>query len=174
MNSDEKNIPEGADSQEPENIEKKLEICTKEREEYLDGWKRAKADLINYKKEEAARVENIVKFANEAILYDAISVLDSFEVGIAALEKSTEAQRGMKLIMMQLEEILKRHGLESINAPPGTDFDPSRHEAIGEIESEFPEGAIAEEVKRGYSLGGKIIRPVKVKLSKGAKSKIEK
>lgn len=174
MDIDKRNIPADAVPQGSEDVEKDFETCRKEREEYLDGWKRAKADLANYKKEEAERVGKIVKFANEALLHDAISVLDSFEVGIVALEKHEEAQKGMKLIMMQLEEVLRRHGLEPINAPPGADFDPARHEAIGETESEFPEGVVAEETKRGYFLGGKIIRPAKVKLSKGTKPKTEK
>jgi len=55
----------------PEELDE-LAKCQKEKDEYLDGWKRAKADLINYKKDEAQRFENIVKFANESLIRDLI------------------------------------------------------------------------------------------------------
>ena len=58
--------------------------CQKERDEYLDGWKRAKADLINYKKDEAKRFETIIKFSQEAIIRDLINILDSFDLAILA------------------------------------------------------------------------------------------
>lgn len=151
-----------------ENIQEKLDECQKQCGEYLEGWKRAKADFINYKNDEAVRMENIVKFGNESFLYDLLSVLDSLDVGIMTLEKDTDAHKGMKLIHMQLEDVMKRHGLELINAPPGTKFNPAYHEAIEEIESDMPEGTIAEEVKRGYALHGKVIRPSKVKIAKKA------
>jgi len=59
-----------------------LKMCLKDKEEYLSGWKRAKADLENYKREEASRVEMLVKFANVTLLKDLLAVMDSFDLAI--------------------------------------------------------------------------------------------
>lgn len=158
-------IPQETDASSDDTL-KALEECGKQRDEYLDGWKRAKADLINYKKDEMSRMEHAVKFGNEAILYDMLAVLDSFDIGIATLEKNSDAHKGMTLIRMQCEDIMRRYGLMPIDAPPGTVFDPRRHEAIEEVSSDLPPGAITEEVKRGYELHGKVLRPSKVKIAK--------
>ncbi len=151
-----------------ENKESELEECKKKCDEYLDGWKRAKADFINYKKEENERISEVVKFSNESILSDLITVLDSFNLGIS-LGSDEVAKKGMTLIQTQMEDILKRYGLEKVFVSRGGTFDPKTQEAIGEIESEYPEGSVAEEIEKGYSLNGKIIRPIKVKLSKEKK-----
>jgi molecular chaperone GrpE len=150
----------------PESGDNELAVCKKQCDEYLDGWKRTKADFINYKNDETARMRDLLKFGNESLLYDILPVFDSFDMGMAALKEDSEVKKGIKLICAQLEDIVKRHGLEPIEAPPGTPFDPARHEAIGETVSDIPEGMIAEETKRGYALHGKILRPAKVKIAK--------
>lgn len=144
----------------------KREQCEKLRDEYLDGWKRAKADLINYKKEEAQRIEQFIKFSNEQILQELVSVLDSFDLGMAALKDNDEALAGVRLIKNQFEDLLKRYGLECIEVKAGDTFDPSRHEAVGEEESEKPPNVVVKEVGRGYTLHDKVIRPARVKVSK--------
>lgn len=149
-------------------FEKEIEECKKQRDEYLEGWKRAKADFINYKKEEMERVSELIKFGNESLLHDIIAVLDSFHLGIS-LGNDETAKKGMALIKTQLEDILKRYGLEKMSIARGSPFDPKMQEAIDEIESEYPEGSVAEEIEKGYSLNGKVLRPIKVKLSKKKK-----
>lgn len=145
-----------------------LDQCKREREEYLDGWRRAKADLINFKKEEAERLSALLRTGNENIIRDLITVLDSFDLGIIATGESNPAvMKGMVLIKTQLEDILKRHGLEKIAVTKGEMFDPAKHEAIGEMDSEYPEGAVAEEVERGYRLYDRVIRAARVRVSKG-------
>lgn len=154
--------------QSEENKKEKDELlkCQKEREEYLDGWKRAKAELLNYKKDEAQRFEQIIKLANEDLIKDLLVVLDSFDLGLAALEKEGLAQKGMYLIRYQLEDILKSHGLEPISVSEGQPFNPATQEAIAEVESDKPSGTVIEEVEKGYLLNGQIIRPARVKVSK--------
>lgn len=144
----------------------KREQCEKLRDEYLDGWKRAKADLINYKKEEAQRIEQFIKFSNEQILQELVSVLDSFDLGMAALKDNDEALAGVRLIKNQFEDLLKRYGLEHIEVKVGDEFNPSCHEAVGEEESEKPPNVVVKEVGRGYTLHDKVIRPARVKVSK--------
>ncbi|TSC52239.1 MAG: molecular chaperone GrpE [Parcubacteria group bacterium LiPW_41] len=150
--------------------EKELDIETiqKERNEYLEGWKRAKADFINYKNEETERTKRFSAITKEMIVADILPVLDSFELGIMS-SKDEQSKKGMELIRMQLEEVLRRNGLEKINASPGDQFNPLYHEAIGEKESEYAEGTIAEEVGIGYTLDGRIVRPTRVKISKESK-----
>ncbi len=150
-----------------EELETALAACEKMRDEYLDGWKRAKADFVNYQKDEAARAETLAKFANEVILSDLLHVLDSFDLGLATVDEKDPARKGMELIRGQLEEALRRHGVERVQVKPGDAFDPARHEAVGEAVSGVPPGAIAEEMGAGYLLHGKLVRPVRVKLSKG-------
>ena len=137
----------------------------KERREYLEGWQRAKADFINYKKDEGKRAEELLQFAAGSLVQELLVVLDSFD--LAMMEKTGGAdERGILLIRAQLEDILKRHGLEAITAVPGNAFDPERHEAIGEEESPAPEGTIASILQKGYTLRGRLIRPARVKISK--------
>lgn len=145
-----------------------LDQCARERDEYLDGWRRAKADLINFKKDEAERLSALLRTGNENIIRDLITVLDSFDLGIIATGESNPAvMKGMVLIKTQLEDVLKRHGLEKMVVTKGEMFDPAKHEAIGEMNSEYPDGAVAEEVERGYVLYGKVIRAARVRVSKG-------
>src|SRR3989338_3219172 len=151
--------------------EKKKEIdevlkCQKERDEYLDGWKRAKADLINYKKDEAKRFETIIKFSQEAIVRDLINILDSFDLAILALEREDKAEKGIYLIKSQLEDNLKKYGLEKVIVSVNQPFDPNLQEAIVAIESDKPSGTIVEEIEKGYLLNGKLIRPARVKVAK--------
>ncbi len=143
-----------------------LEKCKKEREEYLNGWKRAKADLINYKKDETKRFEIMIKFSNESLVRDLIVVLDSFDLALAVLEKEGKAEKGIYLIRAQMEDILKQNGLERIIISVGQQFDPSLQEAIASIESDKPSGIIVEEVERGYMFHGKLVRSARVKVSK--------
>ena len=145
-----------------------LSKCQKERDDYLDGWKRAKADLINYKKDEAKRFEAIVKFSNEALIKELINVLDSFDLALVALEveEDKKTQKGLYLIRQQLEDILRQNGLERIIVSVGQSFDPALQEAVATIELDKPSGTIIEEVERGYLLNGRLIRPARVKVAK--------
>ncbi|TSA46455.1 nucleotide exchange factor GrpE [bacterium] len=144
-----------------------MEKLQKERDEYLDGWKRAKADLINYKKEEVGRLENFAKFSNEVIISDLTSVLDSFELGLSMITENDPARKGVIIIKSQLEDLLRKHGLERIQVKRGSPLDTNLEEAVGEINAAEPPGTIAEEVSSGFKLHGKVIRPARVKISKG-------
>ena len=144
----------------------KLMQLEKERDEYLNGWKRAKADFINYQKDESKRLEEFAKFAATGIIEDIVPVLDSFDLAIAMMEKQGSAEKGVHMIRSQLEDVLRKQGLERIPFVPGAPFDPRMHESVGEMESVHPPGTIAEEAERGYRLGGRVIRPARVKLAK--------
>lgn len=146
--------------------EQKINNDTDKAEEYLNGWKRAKADLINYQKDEQKRFEEFAKFANISIIKDLVSSLDNLNLAIAALEKQGPVDKGIYMIRSQIADTLKRHGLEAMAIEVGVVFDPSVHEAVGEMESHYPPGAIAEVLEKGYILNGQVIRPARVKISK--------
>ncbi|MDP3999139.1 MAG: nucleotide exchange factor GrpE [bacterium] len=161
------------DNQKPQvNIEdlvKELEQCKKEKEEYLNGWKRAKADFINYQKDETKRIDEVMKFSNEMLIRELLPVLDSFQLSLSVMaspaREDAGARRGVEIIQSQFEDILKKHGLEPIKAL-GSKFDPSLHEAVEEAESDKESGTVIEELTRGWKLHGRVIRPARVKIAK--------
>ncbi|MBI4114492.1 MAG: nucleotide exchange factor GrpE [Candidatus Niyogibacteria bacterium] len=144
---------------------KELASCRKEKQEYLEGWQRAKADLINYKKDESRRNELIAKFASEDMVYDILPVLDNFDLALQH-DMSDDVRRGITMIRSQFEDALKRRGVEAIVVQLGESFDITKHESVGEMESAVPEGTIAEELQKGFMMHGKVIRASKVKLAK--------
>ncbi len=184
QNDQQKQAPEPQAAADPSSFAQasadKFAACAKERDEYLAGWKRAKADLINYQRDEQKRFEEFASFAVGDLLRDLIPVLDSFNLAISMMEReerlnaatasperpSDGRSRGIYMLRSQLEDVLKRRGLEPIGASPGDPFDPSRHEAVAEVESTHPPGSIAEVVEQGYQLGGKVIRAARVKVAK--------
>jgi len=143
-------------------IKKILKQCQKEKEEYLAGWQRAKADLINYKREQEQKISDYYKFANEGFISEILPVLDSFEL---ALKHTKEKRKREEILQLynQLLNILKSNGVEEIKAL-GEKFNPEFHEAIGEIKGE--RGIVIEETQKGYFLNKKVVRPSKVKIGK--------
>lgn len=140
--------------------------CRGEKQEYLDGWQRAKAEFINYKKDEGKRMEEMGQFVRIRLVENFLPVLDSFDLALGE-GIGKEVEQGIMLIRSQLEDILKKHGLEATVVMPGEAFDPERHESIGEAGSGFPPGVIAEVSQKGYMIRGRLIRPARVKLSSG-------
>jgi len=133
-------------------------------EEYLDGWKRAKADFLNYQKEEIKRLEQISQFANEDMVKELLTVLDSFDLALANVKK--EEIEGIELIKSQLEKVLEKNGLQRLTDTVGQEFDPVFHEAIALVDSDQESSIVIEEVEAGYLLADKVIRPARVKVSK--------
>lgn len=148
-----------------------LAQCEKEKQEYLAGWQRAKADHINYRKDEARRFEDMARFVTAGLIQDVLPVLDSFDLAFRSFQLPASGfqpndERGMLLIRSQLLDLLKKRGLEEIKVSAGDTFDPEMHESIGEMESTYSAGSITEEVQKGYYFQNKVLRPVRVRLSK--------
>lgn len=152
-------IPEAKD------LKEKLELCEKERDEYLNGWRRTKADFTNFKQEEIQRLEEVVKYGNVDIMKDMISVLLSFDLALQSLEDA-KSKEGIERIRNQLIEILKRRGLQKIKVVIGDKFNPQFHEALQQDEAQGEPEIILEELSCGYTLHGKVIKTAKVKVAK--------
>jgi molecular chaperone GrpE len=148
-------------------LEAKLAAAEKQRDEYLAGWQRAKADFVNYKKEEFAHLQEVAKYGSEDLIKDLISVMDNFDLGLRALEKAGPVEKGIYLIRSQIEDILKKRGLQKIELKAGDMFDPATMEAMTEIENDLPHGAVVEEIEPGYRLHEKVLRASRVIVSKG-------
>jgi molecular chaperone GrpE len=151
------------------NLRDKLKKATEEKQEYLVGWQRAKADLINARKRDDTERGEFVKFANERLIEGLIPVLESFDMAMGnkeAWEKADKNWRvGVEYIANQLKKALADAGLEEIN-PVGKKFDPSRDEAASyePVSNEKQDHMILSVVQKGYSLNGKSLRPSKVKV----------
>ncbi|MDD5382143.1 MAG: nucleotide exchange factor GrpE [Candidatus Margulisbacteria bacterium] len=141
-----------------------LELAKEELAETKNRLLRALADFDNYKKRSAIEREQFVQFANEELITALLPILDGFS---RALKHQTSAAmtKGVALIKKQLEDVLTKHGVKEIEAL-GKPYDPNVHEAILQKEHKGPEGVIIEEMQKGYSLHGRVIRPSMVIVSK--------
>jgi molecular chaperone GrpE len=144
-----------------EDLKKELEECKKIRDEYLNGWKRERADFLNYKKEEKSRIEYFCDRMLEVVILKILHIIDNFEIAL-----KSEYNEGFARIKKQLDDFLKSEGVEEIESL-GKKFSPDIHEAVEEVKKENIEpGIIIEEVQKGYKLKGKLLRPAKVKVAK--------
>jgi molecular chaperone GrpE len=150
-----------------DNKPSELEEAQRQRDEYLASWQRTKADFINFKKDEMKRMDEIARYGNESLIKDLIGVMDNFDLGLRSLEKAGHVDKGIYLIRSQIEDILRKRGLEKVDIKVGDAFDPAVAEAMTEIPSDLPHGTIAEEIEPGYRLHDKIIRAARVIVSRG-------
>lgn len=138
--------------------------------QYYDQLVRTVADMENFKKRAARERQDAVKYANEALLERIIPVLDNFDAALAAANApntSVESlQSGVNMIQQQLKSAMNEAGLEEIDAT-GKTFDPNLHEAISQQETaDVPEGQVVQQVRKGYKLRERLLRPASVIVAK--------
>jgi molecular chaperone GrpE len=135
---------------------------------------RSAADLENYRKRASREKEDAVKYANAAFLERLVPILDNFELGLTAAKAEKGAAAivaGLEMVARQLQDFLTACGVEPVNADPGTPFDPNVHEAIGQHEhAEIAEGGVIQQMRRGFKLRDRLLRPATVLVSKGKAS----
>jgi len=150
-------------------IEGKLNECQKKCEEYLNGWKRERANFLNYKKEEIERIQGLIEYATEELILKMLPVLDNFDIAEKNIPdelKENENVKGILQIKYQLLDFLKNQGIEEIKTV-GEKFDPYLHEAVEEVElNDKDHDIIIEEIQKGYKIKGKLLRSAKVKINK--------
>src|SRR3989338_6406441 len=137
-------------------IEQELDESKKRADEYLNGWKRAQADFVNYKKDETKRLVEFLKFGNERLILEIIEVLDDLDNAAKEIKNP-----GLDQVIKKFQELLKKYSVERIGVA-GKKFDPLVHEAV----STEPDGAKMEEVRAGYMMQDKVIRPARVRIDK--------
>jgi molecular chaperone GrpE len=130
-----------------------------------DRYKRALADLDNYRKRAGRETERRIQENRDALMRDWLEVVDSLERAVS-VEPVNPVAEGYRAILEQMESILARHGVERVGAP-GERFDPDRHEAIGVRETdEVPDRTILEVARSGYAQGDRMLRPAQVVVSR--------
>lgn len=152
-------------SEKVKKLKEELKKCDAEKKEYLDGWQRAKADYINYRKDEGKRFEDMARFVTAGLVDDMLPILDSFDLALAH-GLPHEAEKGILLIRAQFEDVLKKRGITEIKVGDGEGFNPEKHESLGEVESEHTAGTVAEVVQKGYMFGERVLRPARVRIAK--------
>lgn len=148
-------------------LQEKIKLLEKEKQEYLDGWQRARADYANLQKQSEEDKKRMKALATESFIEELIPVVDSFLMAMAnkdAWEKVDPAWRsGVEYIYQQLMNTLESHNL-ALFGEVGETFDPARHEAVSEEETdnESQDHAIAKVIQKGFLLGDSILRPARV------------
>ncbi len=146
-----------------------LKICRSEKEEYLTGWQRAKADYVNLQKELDSSRLNISIHSREKMAKNLLPVLDSFDMAFAnkeAWEKVDKNWRmGIEYIYSQFMTSLSESGIEKISEI-GVSFNPNLHQSISAIltEKEEQDHTIESILQVGYKIGDRIIRPARVNI----------
>ncbi len=150
-------------------VKEELKSTDKETGEYLDYLKRLKAEFENYKRRSQKERERIVSWSNEDLIKQFLPVLDDLERAVDSSQQSknlASLMEGMRMILDQLKAILQKQGLQEIQAK-GEEFDPHFHEALMSVDlAEYPDNLVVEEMRKGYKLNNKILRPAMVKVNK--------
>lgn len=168
-----------------EEMQNRLKKVTKQNEEserkakeYLDRVKRLQADMENLQKITKRQVETVTRQASERLMIRLLPSLDALREAEKVANSANslppeEIAVGLRMLEQQLIEALGSEGLEEITAI-GQPLDPERHEVVSYVESdEKPENTITEEIRRGYTLNGKVIRPSLVVVSRKSPVKDE-
>lgn len=138
-------------------------------ERFKDLALRSEADLQNFRKRAAREKEDALKYANGAFLERLIPILDNFDMGMAAArnDKNSAILTGLEMVAKQFQDFLTDTGVQPIDAV-GQKFDPNLHEAIAqEASGDVPEGHVVKQLRRGYKLKDRLLRPANVVVSKG-------
>ena len=147
-------------------LRQKLAECRKEKDEYLLGWQRCKADTVNLRQQEEAKRRDSIQFATEDLINALLPVLDTLDHALRGKKSDDPYVQGFGHIGTQLLSILADHGLTRISEI-GIPCDLSQHEPVGAVpvETEEEDNIVQEIVEHGYLLNGKVLKPAKVKIA---------
>lgn len=144
-----------------------LKQAKKEKEEYLTGWQKERADFANFKRQEDDRKTMFSEAMRERILSRFLTVMDSFNMAFAnkeAWEKvDANWRKGIEYIYAQMNGVFEEYGVKAIGEE-GENFDPNIHQSIDMVATEDKEQnhKVAEVIQKGYKLGDRVIRPARV------------
>jgi len=154
-----------------EGLKGELETAKREGEEYLALLQRERAEFNNFRRRTAEERERALGLAGEDLIRKVLAIADDFDRAIEARPDSIAADpwvEGVTAIDRKLRALLESEGVTAIAASPGTPFDPREHEAIANVAgTEHAEGDIVNEVRRGYRLRDRVLRPALVAVAQG-------
>jgi molecular chaperone GrpE len=134
---------------------------------------RTQADFENYKKRMEKSMQDHTQYAAQSTITTLLPLIDNLDLAFKNKDNQEEFMQGMELIQQQLMQLLEHWKVEKIKTV-GEAFDPHMHEALMQEASDQEKGTVLEEFQSGYALHGKVIRPAKVKVSKGQEKQEEK
>jgi len=152
-------------------LEMEIQKLVEERDTLQDRLLRLRAEFDNYKKRAERERSETIQFASADLMRELLNVLDSFDLAFRnALKTSDSAEilRGLELVYKQFVDTLGRFGLKTIEAK-GQPFDPNFHQAVSTVlTNDVPENTVVEEMRRGYTLNGRLLRAAMVSVSAAA------
>ena len=157
--------PSSADAPE-EDLARALTEARAQAASYLEDLKRLKAEFENYRKRMVKEQTAMIERASASVVERLLPILDNFELALIAADRTKDYEsmvRGVEMVYGELLEVLKREGLERIDSLHKP-FDPELHEAVMHAEGEGDEIVVLDEMRPGYKLGGRVIRPAMVKV----------
>ncbi|MBB5342609.1 nucleotide exchange factor GrpE [Tunturibacter empetritectus] len=142
-----------------------LEQVKGERDQLLDRLARLQAEFDNARKREAKERADSRDYTVSNTVEPFLSVMDNFQLALKANGTAAQLRSGVELILKQMEDALKGLNVQAVETV-GTQFDPRIHEALGSIETkEFPDHQVLEEIRRGYRIREKLLRPALVRIA---------
>jgi len=164
----------GENADEVDELRRELEAKEAEVKECQDRLLRQAADVENYKKRAAREKADSIRYANENLVKDLLPILDNLERALGYAQGGGNGKpllEGIELVLKNFLEVLGRHGVSQVSAV-GERFDPSKHEAVAQVESrEHDPNAVVDEYRKGYYLLDRLLRPAQVTVAKVPESK---
>ncbi len=156
-----------------EQLKGEFEKLKAERDQSLDRQARMQAEFDNARKRAERERQDYKEYATGSVVEQFLPVLDNFELALKSAGTAEQLRSGVELIVKQMEEILRGLQVHPV-ATVGEEFDPRHHEAMGSVEREdLPDQHVAEEVRRGYRLREKLLRPALVRVVSNPKQTSE-
>ncbi len=158
---------------EHDKLKAELELLKAERDQLVDRVARLQAEFENARKRAERERQEFRDYATGSVVEQFLPVLDNFELALKATGSAEQLRTGVELIVKQMEEVLRQMQVHPIPAV-GEEFDPRHHEALGSVEREdLPDQHVAEEIRRGYRLREKLLRPALVRVATNPKQTSE-
>lgn len=152
----------------PEQELEQIRARAAQADENWDKFLRAAAEMDNYRKRVAREREELARSSREGVIGALLPALDNLERALDHSPSGTPLHEGLLQVQRQFQRALAEFGLVEVVAQPGRAFDPQVHEAVSHIASaDHPEGAVIEQLQSGYKVGDRLLRPVRVTVSKG-------
>lgn len=152
----------------PKKASTKAAKVNKDLQELTDDLKRVQADFINYQRRAEEEKTQIMELAKETVIAELLPIVDDINRALAHVPKELKDNpwaQGVAQVAKQTQSVLQSFGVEPIKAN-GEAFDPHVHEAVSFDEGEGEDEVVVEELRKGYKLGDKVIRPSMVKVAK--------
>ena len=150
-------------------LQAEYEQVKKERDGLIDRLARLQAEFENARKRAEKEKADFRDYATGSVVEQFLPVLDNFELALKSTGTTEQLKAGVELIVKQMEEILRGFQVQPV-ATVGQEFDPRHHEAMGSVEREdLPDQHVAEEIRKGYKLRDKLLRPALVKIAVNSK-----